>query len=382
MHFSKGDFHVQVFDSVKTIEPDWNNFHRKIPHLSSGYLLSLENANPSDMEFRYAVVRKNEKIVACAYIQLVNFSGKNFTEQGSWFLVSALKLFFRLKKVRLLFCGNLFSCDFRCLHFLEEHIRFEESLEIIQQVGEKEKCQLLMMKEMNLPEAQLTILKEHGFRRYNEDLTMALDLDAKWNSFDDYCQSLTKKYRKRLRIIRKAKEKSVVRKLEADDVKKFLPGIGELFSQTVSRQFVKMGIIDEHYFELMQNTYGANFFINGYFSGDKLVAFASHVIHEHMLELHYIGIDYGFNESHALYFNILYDGVEQAIAMKKKILELGRTAREAKASVGCKSVPSYDYLYVRNRVVNFLISVFENLFLEKIGEEWKNRHPFKSGIEK
>lgn len=378
MNFSEGPFHVEVYAAITPVKSEWDEFHVNESWLKSEQLAALETANPSDMEFRYALIKREGKLVACAYLQLVNFSRKNFSEHGPPLVLPALKLFFSLKKVRLLFCGNIFRVDFPCLHIREDFIRFDEAVHIIQVIGEKERSMLLMMKEMNLPREEIIVLEKNGFRKYEEDMTMALELDRKWNSFQDYYHSLTKKYRKRLRIIRNAKTELVQKKLSRDEIRKLVPEIGKLFNQTASKQFLKMGIIDERYFTAMSDAFGENFFINGYFLDDRLVAFASHLIHEQMLEVHYIGIDYTLNEKYSLYFNILYDGVELAIAMKKKILELGRTAREAKASVGCKPVPSYDYLFVRNRFINFLVSVFENIFLDKMGDEWKNRNPFSA----
>ena len=377
MNFPEGPFQVYISDSLDSIRKEWDEFHLHQPWLKSNLISAPQLSKPDDMSFRYVMVKKNNEPVACAYLQLVTFSQKNFTQNGSPLLVPVLKLFFALKKTRLLFCGNIFRVDFPCLHLNEEHISFEQMLKIIRKIGDEENAMLLMMKEMNYPEGKLSVLEKHGFTKYEHDLTMALELDRLWKNFNDYQHSLTKKYRKRLRIIRNAKASLTLKKLDADEIRNMLPQIGRLFNQTASRQFLKMGIIDENYFKVMSDTFREKFFINGYFLNDKLVAFASHLIHDEMLEVHYIGIDYSLNEKHALYFNILYDGLEMAIEMKKKTLELGRTAREAKASVGCKPVPSYDYLLVQNRFTNFLVGVFENIFLDKMGDEWKNRSPFK-----
>ena len=382
MHFSSGRFQVKIFHQIGNESGTWDNFHKDAFHLKSAYLSALEAAQPADMEFRYVFIYKDELLVSCAYLQLVNYSEKNFSGNGSIFTVPLLKLFFKLKKVRLLFCGNLFSVDYPCLHFLEEHIPFEEVITVIQKINKLEKCQLLMLKEMNLPSEKLHILEQNGFRKYGEDLTMKLDVKSIWKSFDDYLNALTKKYRKRLKLIRQSKQAISFRKLTANELDIYLPGIGELFRKTAARQFLKMGIIDEKYFAAMQKAYGAKFFINGYFLNEKMIAFASHIIHPDNLEVHYIGIDYSFNETYSLYFNILYDGVEMAIAMNMKSLELGRTAREAKACVGCRPSPSFDYLFVSNKFTNFLIGVFEKIFLDKMGNEWKNRNPFKSVLQK
>ncbi len=377
MSFSSGGFQLEVFNSIREVEMRWDQFHATQKHIHSTYLSALERCNPPDMEFRYVLVSKDEQVVACAYLQIVNYSGRNFSENGSAFLLASLKLFFKLKKVRLLFCGNLFRVDFPCLHFLENKISLEQIVDLVQEIRVAEKCQLLMIKEMDCTSEELAMLEQHGFRKYAEDMTMSLALKSKWNSFEDYFNSITKKYKKRLKLIRQAKDKFEVRNLSTSEIKNFLPRIAELFNAIISKQFLRMGIVDENYFVEMRNTFGEKFFINGYFINNKMVAFASHINHSEMLEVHYIGIDYTFNEEFFLYFNILYDGVEQAILMKKKFLDLGRTAREAKASVGCKPVPSNDYLFVKSRFVKFLINVFEKLFLNKMGDEWLRRNPFK-----
>ncbi len=380
MHFSSGGFHVKVFHQIGDEASNWDAFHADDYHLQSGYLSALEVAQPADMEFRYVFIYKDELLVSCAYLQLVNYSEKNFSGNGSTFTVPLLKLFFKIKKVRLLFCGNLFSVDYPCLHFLKEYIPFEEVITVIQKINSLEKCQLLMLKEMNLPSEKLHILEQNGFRKYGEDLTMKLDVKSSWKSFDDYFNALTKKYRKRLKLIRQSKQAISFRRLKDEELDFYLPRIGELFRKTAARQFLKMGIIDEKYFTAMQKAYGEKFCVNGYFLNENLIAFSSHIIHPDNLEVHYIGIDYAFNEKYSLYFNILYDGVEMAIAMNMKSLELGRTAREAKACVGCRPSPSFDYLFVSNKFTNFLIGVFEKLFLDKMGDEWKNRNPFKSAV--
>ena len=115
----------------------------------------------------------------------------------------------------------------------------------------------------------------------------------------------------------------------------------------------------------------------GYFIGEKLIAFSSTLEHQEKLEVHYIGLDYTYNKSHALYFNILFDGIEQAILSEKKILELGRTAREAKAVVGCNPVYFNDYLRIRNKFTRRIVSIFQDYFQSEMGDTWKNRHPFK-----
>ena len=78
-----------------------------------------------------------------------------------------------------------------------------------------------------------------------------------------------------------------------------------------------------------------------------------------------------------IYFNILLQGLEKAIQLKKEQLELGRTAREAKANIGGKAVYFNDYININGKLANFLSEKFTAYFQNEMGEEWAERHPFR-----
>ena len=94
----------------------------------------------------------------------------------------------------------------------------------------------------------------------------------------------------------------------------------------------------------MQKYFGANFKVAGYFLDEKMVAFSSYIYYKTQMEVHFIGIDYQYNDEYKLYFNILFDGIKEAIAGGYSKIELGRTAREAKASAGAVPVEIYNYI--------------------------------------
>jgi hypothetical protein len=108
-----------------------------------------------------------------------------------------------------------------------------------------------------------------------------------------------------------------------------------------------------------------------------LIGFTSFIERGDQLEFHYIGIDYDYNHTHSLYFNMLFDGVEKAIMAGKKELELGRTAREAKANLGCRPVYFNDFIRIKSKTARLLADWIGGRFQTAMGEEWKNRHPFK-----
>ena len=88
-------------------------------------------------------------------------------------------------------------------------------------------------------------------------------------------------------------------------------------------------------------------------------------------------MDNKVNATNSLYFNILFDSVEEAIKYRKKRLELGRTAREAKASLGCQPEYFNDYIRIDQPIAAFLSKALTGCFQAEIGENWKERNPFK-----
>jgi hypothetical protein len=107
-----------------------------------------------------------------------------------------------------------------------------------------------------------------------------------------------------------------------------------------------------------------------------MVAFYSAFVTEDDYELYYIGIDYEYNNEHHLYFNILFSGLEQAIVLGKKQLQLGRTSFDAKASLGAKPVELSYFIKIPN-IPNVVISWFANYFSSIEDAKWKLRVPLK-----
>ena len=195
MDFTLDSYRISVLAHIGESAGTWDSFNISTRLLQSKYLNGLEEAKPSDMEFRYVLIYKDDKLAACAYLQVVNFSELNFSGSKSSLLIMFLKLVFRMKKVRLMFCGNLFSVDYPCLSFNQTLIHFQDLVVILQRICETEKCQLLMLKEINSGDTVHKFLIANGFRKYGEDFTMKLDIPEAWESFEDYFRSLTKKYK-------------------------------------------------------------------------------------------------------------------------------------------------------------------------------------------
>lgn len=376
--YSIDGFNVYVHDTIldDLFREQWDQFKDPGSALQSDYLSALERAGALDLSFRYLLISKENEIVGRVYFQLLHFGHYNLSVSESNIWQKLASVLVRIFPFRIVICGNLFAVDFPPLDSQSGKISERQLLEIISAFALKEKHDVLVLKDMPdnfIPD----VAKLYGFSVFETDLTMKLKIMPTWKTYQDYEKALTHKYAQRARKIRRAGSVLERKQFDYSLLTLHKKDITKLFQEICSKQTIRMGIVDANYFiELFQNC-GNRFHMTGYFLNNKLVAFATMLDHKDSLELHYIGMDYTYNKTHNLYFNILFDGVEQAILKNKKELELGRTAREAKAVIGCQPVYFNDYILIRNRITRWSVSVIQEYFQGKMGESWRNRHPFK-----
>lgn len=377
--YSIDEFKIIVHDTIlnDNFRQQWDLFNAPHSALQSNYLSALENAGALDLSFRYLLIKKENEIVGRVYFQLMHFSHRNLSVSDSTIWQKLASVLIRFFPFRIIICGNLFAVDFPPLDFQVDKISERQILEIISSFASNEKHDVLVLKDMPgnfIPD----VAKSYGFNVFASDLTMKLMISPTWKSYHDYEKALTHKYAQRARKIRKAGSVLERRQFDSRLLATHQKDVSRLFQEICSKQTIRMGIVDAKYFIELFNNCGNRFSMTGYFLDNKLVAFASMLDHNDTLELHYIGMNYTYNKTHNLYFNILFDGIEQAILKSKKELELGRTAREAKAVIGCQPVYFNDYILIRNRITRWSVSVIQEYFQNKMGESWRNRHPFKN----
>ncbi len=375
-------FKIKVSDSLSDnqLSQSWEGLTKSAQHLRSEMLILLEKAKPIDLHFRYLFIYPEDsdsKPCGIIYLQLLQFNHRNFNFSEKSYLQSLARIILKLKSFRILMAGCLFSVDFSPVVLDQTKINPELLLNILDAYAKYEKFDALLLKDMP-GKFNRELLATHGYKPFETDLTMQLEINPDWKTFKDYERALTHKYAQRVRKIRKQavdiKRKQISKHEFILERSRFM----DLFYQVSGKQTIRMGIIDHVYFEELFDTLGSNFVLIGYFENDKLIAFASHILYKDKLEVHYIGIDYTCNSHYALYFNILYDGIMLAIEYEKSSLELGRTAREAKAVVGCHPIYFNDYVKISNSFVNWLVNLLSKYFNQSLGDGWKKRHPFKT----
>ncbi|MFN8164900.1 MAG: hypothetical protein U0X76_01695 [Bacteroidia bacterium] len=378
VNLSSGKFNISIFSSVAHCSDDWQSGDLKIGE--TNYLALLERILPGNIQFYYLIVRNHSgKICGKLYFQRVRFGNKNVVPDKNLLVCTAVNVFLKLHPFHILVCGNVVAVNFPSCVYDESEISADEFLQIIRTFEDTIHFDAVVLKDLSKDYDDKRMLPA-GYRPYKADLTMTLDIDPHWQTLDGYQKALSKKYRKRMVSIRAAGKDIIRKEMNEEEIGKAAHDLERLLHYVAEKQTIQMCRIEGKYFHEFKKAYPDTFHLFGYYLNGQLIGFTSYIEREPELEFHYIGIDYTFNTSHSIYFNMLFDGIELAQRLRKKELELGRTAREAKANLGCRAVYFNDYIRIKNKTADFLADWIGKRFQSAMGEEWKNRHPFRSNL--
>lgn len=355
----------------------WNLLLPSHHSLFSENLNVLEKSEPENMIFKYLLVHKNNILVGVLYLQHLkittnHFDGTSIDKPGLGWLKKCVNSQFS----DILVCGNLFRIHFPGYYFKnpnDDKLVFEILTDYINSSKDNKRfCGILLKDSPHL----FSVTEK--FKPYHDDVTMEIELKNRWKTLEDYKNNLSKKYKQRFVKIRKAKELLVLKEFSIDEIGNYSSKIEELYLNVALKQSLRIGFVNASYFIEMKRRHGDAFIFKAYFLNDDLVAFSTNISYQNgAAEIHFIGLDYNYNETHCLYFNILFDGLEMAITADATKLELGRTARVAKASLGALPLEIHNYIFLRKGIPSLAFSFFNNWFIKNIGEDWQNRNPLK-----
>lgn len=391
------DFSFAVFDSVSTINSEqWNNIANfGSPFLKIPYLSVLENEHPDNMRFHYAIIYDDKKPIAIAYFQVIDFSSEGFEslidkENAEFscaitgylkkhltnhFIRSASKI-----NMRLLICGNAFVSGehgFACSPDINQTEVFDALADIIYEIGIAEKLNgkiaAIIVKDFYTSTKNVSDeLKEFKFHDFLGEPNMIVKIN--WQTFDEYLNAMSKKYRNRAKgIVKKGTE--LQRKcFSANDINENAKLIQQLYNNVFNKASFSMASLSANYFVEMKKILQDKFNFIAYYHNEELIGFRTSFILEGSVEAHFIGLNYQVNKELELYQNILYDYVKEAIDNNLPQLILGRTASEIKSTVGAEAYQLTCYIRHRNPLSNHLIKPFIDSIKTT---DWIPRNPFK-----
>ncbi|MFN8276184.1 MAG: GNAT family N-acetyltransferase [Chitinophagales bacterium] len=353
--------------------------------LQPGYLKLLEETQQGNMDFIYALIRKEGGLIGACYFQVVHFSGSNLvpyfpnTNRFGEALLWAPKRLVNSISVKLLVSGNLFVTGEKGIYFLSHFSETERSAFVaacVQKIfAMRRDISAALLPHLYSPESAFDQpFLESCYRRIAVESDMTMDLPKGWESFHDYLKSVSSKYRVRANKILKNSQAITSKLLTAEEIAAHEDDIFRLYQEVAGKAYFNIAKFPKSYFLQQKCLTPDTYQVIGYFIEERLVGFMSLFVLEHHTEVHYCGIDYSVNKELSVYQRMLYEVVRYAIEHKIRRLHFGRTAPEVKSTIGAVPAPMYGYLKHRNPVLNWVMQLFTSQLKPR---QYQLRNPFK-----
>lgn len=376
-----------ISDSVELLnKKDWDSvLDKEHLFLSTDYLRGLEHAMEASMEFRYVIYYCEQYTpIGIAYFQVVDL-----VDTGSKYADAVKKLGKAIGskivselKVRSLVSGNVFHCGEYGFHFSdkvpsgERLALLENTANRLKQDGDlNSKVSIVVFKEFwpeSFPKSEeLVGMKYHMFRM---DMNMMLDLDPSWEDMEDYLGALTSKSRTRIKSIYKRSIDLEFKDWGASEIRSHIGELDELFNNVLEKSSFTFGVLEMEAYAQWKESLGDKLLFQAVYCDARLVGFTSAFLNGEDLDVHYVGLEYTCNEEIGLYQRMLLEFLRYGIEKGVKRINYGRTAEQAKSSLGAVPVEMRLYTKHRNIIANKLIGP---LMASVVPTEFELRSPFK-----
>ena len=380
----------KIYRSVKELPRDWNSLAPHDVFLQSQYLKALEDSSPNNISWFYLGIFDSEQLVAVAIIQRVelyledifrNYKDSCYRQKFKYFVSKFLK-------GNMIVVGNLMHTGQHGFYFDSDKISQEKflqttcsALESLRQSIKKEnkkRIRIIVFKDYFTDDkihAETSFFKSYKLHKLTVQPNMIMDIQTKWNSFDDYYSDLNKKYKQRYKAARKKAVRIVKKEMSIIEIELHCDQLYDFYRTVSDNSRINTFILPKGHFCELKRQLGDNFKVFGYYLDDTLIAFYTLILNNGTLETYFLGYDEKDQITNQLYLNMLYDMLEFGISQKFNSIVFARTAMEIKSSVGAKPVEMNVYLRHTNKVMNaFLKRIFK---LMNPAQQWEERHPFK-----
>jgi hypothetical protein len=200
---------VSLYDSITAVpQADWMRFvEDSNPLLLPSYLKLLEDTLQGEMEFIYALLRKDNGLIGLCYFQVVRFKESNLMayfpeDDGSLKskLLNLTKGIVASIDIPILVSGNLFITGEQGLSFLSHYTELEKSFYLSHTIDhilrERRHIKAVLLPDMYEPQGDFdTAFLRNKYRRIYVEADMSMTLPQHWHSFEDYLAAISSKYR-------------------------------------------------------------------------------------------------------------------------------------------------------------------------------------------
>lgn len=377
---------ISIFDSIDYVPLD--DWHAVVPEskglMRRPYLAAIENSAHESEQSRYVLLYKDKKPVGAAIFNIVVFTGADYrSPKDATKPLQKLKNTLREKaKLRVLVCGHTHlsgNHGFMYSPDITPEEAYHGLADACYQIRRAEKLRgsinVQLIKDFYEDEfAASKHLSVFKYRRFKVDPNMIVTIRPEWETFDDYLKAMNKKYKKKALSTIKKGAALERRSLTAEEIASSLEIIQTLYLNVANKAKVRINHFDATYLLQLKLSMQEDFELIGYYLSGEMVGFCTLIYWGENCEAHAIGLNYEFNNEHAIYLNMLYDDVKTSITKKKSMLILGRTAMEMKSNIGAEPYEMCCYIRHSGPLLN---RAFKPVFQYIRQTEWTQRSPFK-----
>jgi hypothetical protein len=333
----------QVIKSAKDLPKEWDELCKKNVYMSKHFLEYMEKVNYCNQS--YHLFYKNKKLYSCFMMFEKKFNLFIFTDKYDI-------------KVNMKFIYLPLSVTKPSIVFGKDKSEVEEALN--------------KMKGIKI---LINTDEEDTLKNFTQGKYLPIcTLENKWDSFDEYMNSLRAGYRRRYNQALKkgAKIKFDILK----DNSEFTDEMYDLYEQVFNHSTYSLEKLNKEFFE---NDISKVITLSVNDKVEAIVQIIEDRINDTLI-FEFGGYNYELAHEYDLYHNMLIEIVKYGIRNKFKYINLGQTAYDAKLKFGAEIKQSYFLLSHSNKFLNFLIKKYIK-FLEYKVEEY-NFNVFRNGDEK
>ncbi len=291
--------------------------------------------------------------------------------------------------LRFLVCGNLLSTGPHGVAFAEgeePETLWPAAVEALYRIRRSStlfgESDMVLIKDLTDDQCGAgAALRRLGFRRFETEPNMLLQLKSSWASFNDCLDDMKSAYRSRIKKTLKELDDAgvVLKRLSPKEVQAEAGEIYGLYHQVHDRQKLRLVTIREGWIPALAARYREDFrtVVARPRGGGRILGFITLIRDKDGAFGYYVGFDKASAaKGLPLYVSLVYAGVGQAIEMGASRVTLGRTALGPKAQIGSKAQGMYGYLRHRSRSLNLAVPSVLALLPEPA--QAPERHPFKA----
>ena len=347
-------------------------------YFSKPFLQAFERANKL-ITYTYLIIALDNKPVALAITQAIDISLETATEKLplTQQLARSLQCYLSGKKTHILVCGNIFLSGAYGLYVktgIDKRKIYNTLSRKLKKLSTPKKPRIFFLKDFNAQEdASASIAEKEHFQSFTVEPNMRLVV--RWQDFETYKASLKSKYRVKVNRADTLSKHLISTSFTATQIRDNIHKLQGLYNNVVSKAVFNTVPIAIETYALLKEAFKDQVRFTAYSKDGELVGFSTAFIVNDVLEAHFIGLDYDFNKTDAIYQRMLNDYIRQGLSLGVKEINLGRTASEIKSTLGATPEQLRCYIKHRRTVANMLFKPFVRQIKMT---EYKQHTPFKN----